>query len=110
MLFWGMFVQGIAIVFISFVDTFILFAFLGGVLGIGTAAVYPTFLAAIADYSHPQQRAQSIGVFRLWRDLGYAIGAIVSGILADAFGIIYAILFIGVITFFSSVIIKLRMD
>jgi MFS family permease len=110
MLFWGMLVQGIVIIFMSYADTFLSFAILGVVLGIGTAVVYPTFLAAIADYTHPQQRAQSIGVFRLWRDLGYAIGAIVSAIVADAFGINYSILLIGVITLLSSLVIRVRMD
>ena len=88
----------------------LLFTILGIVLGAGTAVVYLTFLAAIADNTHPQQRAQSIGVFRLWRDLGYAIGAIVSGIIADLFGIFYSILFIGAVTLFSSLIIKVRME
>jgi MFS family permease len=110
MLFWGMLVQGIVIIFMSYADTFLFFAILGVLLGIGTAVVYPTFLAAIADYTHPQQRAQSIGVFRLWRDLGYAIGAIVSAIVADAFGINYSILLIGVITLLSSLVIRVRMD
>jgi len=110
MLFWGMFVQGLAIIIMSYVNAFSAFAILGIVLGLGTAVVYPTFLAAIADYTHPQQRAQSIGVFRLWRDLGYAIGAIVSGVVADVFGINYSILIIGVITVGSALVIKLRMD
>jgi MFS family permease len=110
MLFWGMFGQGLAIIIMSYVNAFSAFAILGVVLGIGTAVVYPTFLAAIADYTHPQQRAQSIGVFRLWRDLGYAIGAIVSGVVADVFGIIYSILLIGVITVGSALVIKMRMD
>jgi MFS family permease len=110
MLFWGMFVQGLAIIIMSYVNAFSAFAILGVVLGIGTAVVYPTFLAAMADYTHPQQRAQSIGVFRLWRDLGYAIGAIVSGVVADVFGINYSILLIGVITVGSALVIKLRMD
>ena len=110
MLFWGMFVQGVAIVCMSYVNSFLLFTLLGVVLGLGTAVVYPTFLAAIADNTHPQQRAQGIGVFRLWRDLGYAVGAILSGIVADVFGVIYAILLIGVITLISSIVIKWRMD
>jgi len=110
MLFWGMLVQGLAIIIMSYVYAFSAFAILGVVLGIGTAVVYPTFLAAIADYTHPQERAQSIGVFRLWRDMGYAIGAIVSGVVADIFGIIYSILLIGVITVVSAIVIKMRMD
>ena len=109
MLFWGMLLQGIAIVAMVYATTFFQFAALGVILGLGTAVVYPTFLAAIADYTHPEQRAKSIGVFRLWRDLGYAIGALVSGIVADVFGIEYSILLIGVLTIVSSVVIQIRM-
>ncbi len=110
MLFWGMLIQGLAIIWMAYANSFTLFASLGVVLGIGTAIVYPTFLAAIADYTHPQQRAASIGVFRLWRDLGYAIGAIVSGVVADVFGIVYSILLIGGVTIISSLVVKLRMN
>ena len=56
-------------------------------LGIGTAMVYPTLLAAIGDVAHPSWRASAVGVYRLWRDLGYAIGALLAGITADAFGL-----------------------
>ena len=109
MLFWGMLMQGIAIIVMVFATTFTEFVLLSTLLGIGTAIVYPTFLAAIADYTHPGQRAQSIGVFRLWRDLGYAFGAILTGILADTFGIIYSVLVIGILTILSSVVIFVRM-
>lgn len=110
MLFWGMLIQGIAIITMVFATSFTQFAILSILLGIGTAVVYPTFLAAIADYTHPQQRAKSIGVFRLWRDLGYAIGAILTGLTADFFGVHNSILIIGLITMISSVVIKSRMD
>ncbi|MEQ9289601.1 MAG: MFS transporter [Cyclobacteriaceae bacterium] len=110
MLFWGMLLQGIAITTMIFVNSFAQFALLSIVLGIGTAVVYPTFLAAIADYTHPEQRANSIGVFRLWRDLGYAIGAILTGITADFFGIEIAVVLIGTITLVSGLIIKHRME
>ena len=109
MLFWGMLLQGIAIIGIPYSSEFYQLALLSAILGLGTAIVYPTFLAAIADATSPTQRAESIGTFRLWRDLGYAIGAIISGITADLFGIEYAILLIGVITIVSSLIIKFRM-
>ncbi len=109
MLFWGMLLQGIAIIGIPYSTQFYELALLSGVLGLGTAIVYPTFLAAIADATTPTQRAESIGTFRLWRDLGYAIGAIISGITADLFGIEIAILLIGAITIVSSFIIKIRM-
>lgn len=110
MLFWGMLLQGLAILAMSYAVSFAQFVVLGILLGIGTAVVYPTFLAALSDFTHPQQRAQSIGVFRLWRDLGYAIGAILTGVLADTFSISISILVIGLITLMSSVIIKIRME
>lgn len=110
MLFWGMLVQGIAIISMVFADSFVEFTILSALLGMGTAMVYPTFLAAIADYTHPEQRANSIGVFRLWRDLGYAIGAILTGIIADVFDVSISVLVIGIITLVSSLVIKLRMN
>jgi MFS family permease len=109
MLFWGMLLQGIAIIFIPYSLEFMKLAIISALLGIGTAIVYPTFLAAIAEATHPDQRAESIGIFRLWRDLGYAFGAIVSGITADFFGIEYAILLIGGVTVLSSLVIQFRM-
>lgn len=109
MLFWGMLLQGIAILFIPQVEAFWVLAALSAILGAGTALVYPTFLAAVADATTPVQRAESIGTFRLWRDLGYAFGAIISGITADVFGVGYAIALIGVLTIISSLIIQFRM-
>jgi MFS family permease len=109
MLFWGMFLQGIAILLLPFTQHFALLVLISSVLGLGTALVYPTFLATIAQATHPQQRAESIGTFRLWRDLGYAFGAIISGITADFLGVSAAIILIGIITLVSSFIIKIRM-
>ncbi len=109
MLFWGMFLQGIAIILLVFAKDFYVLTILSAFLGIGTALVYPTFLSTIAQVTNPNQRAESIGTFRLWRDLGYAFGAIISGITADVFGIQYAIILIGMITILSSVIIQIRM-
>ena len=65
------------------------------VLGWGTAMVYPTFLATVAENTNPQDRAKSLGIFRLWRDSGYAIGAILTGIIADSLGINVSIIVIG---------------
>ena len=109
MLFWGMLIQGISILLLPFSTYFLFLLFISILLGIGTAIVYPTFLNVIAEESPPLQRAESIGVFRLWRDLGYAIGAIVSGITADLFGIEFSIILIGLITLISSIIIQFRM-
>ena len=109
MLFYGMLLQGIAILLIPVLTGYYELIAIAVFLGFGTALVYPTFLSAIAAATNPTQRAESIGVFRLWRDLGYAIGAILSGIIADLFGIEYAIISIGVITIISSLVIKFRM-
>lgn len=109
MLFWGMLLQGLAILSIPISSTFSLLIILSSLLGLGTALVYPTFLATIAQATSPKQRAESIGTFRLWRDLGYAFGAVISGITADIFGIEYAIYLIGGLTVISSLIIKFRM-
>jgi len=109
MLFWGMLAQGLAILLIPFFTSFYQLVIIASILGAGTALVYPTFLSAIAGATHPNQRAESIGVFRLWRDLGYAIGAIVSGIIADMFGVAYAVMSIGVITILSAATIMFRM-
>ena len=109
MLFWGMLLQGIAIIFLPFSHSFFMLSSISAILGLGTALVYPTFLSAIAQATSPKQRAESIGTFRLWRDLGYAFGAIISGITADLFGVNYAIFLIGGLTILSSIIIKFRM-
>ncbi len=110
LLFLGMLLQGIALIVLVFAQTLIHFIVLSSVLGIGTALVYPTFLATVADNTHPTDRAKSIGVFRLWRDSGYAIGAVLTGIIADAFGINASILTIGFITLFSAGVIWFRMN
>ncbi|TFV93367.1 MFS transporter [Algoriphagus kandeliae] len=109
MLVWGMLMQGVAILLLSVSSITTSLVLLSIALGVGTALVYPTFLSTIASVTHPEQRAESIGVFRLWRDLGYGIGAIVSGIAADFFGVHYAIALIGVITILSAGIIQVRM-
>ncbi|HEU4933741.1 MAG TPA: MFS transporter [Pyrinomonadaceae bacterium] len=78
-------------------------------LGIGTALVYPTLLAAIGDVVHPAWRASAVGVYRLWRDLGYAVGALLSGVVADLFGLTWAIVVVAILTFVSGVLAALRM-
>jgi MFS family permease len=109
MLFWGMLLQGLTIIIFPYTSNFWILASLSALLGIGTALVYPTFLSTIAQATQPSQRAESIGTFRLWRDLGYAIGAVISGICADFFGIDAAIVLIGIITILSALMIQLRM-
>ena len=109
MLFWGMLIQGVTLFLMTFAQTYTQFIVLSVFLGLGTATVYPTFLAGIADYTNPKQRAKSIGIFRLWRDLGYAIGAILTGIIADKFGILASVNLIALITIISAFIIQIRM-
>jgi MFS family permease len=74
-------------------------------LGLGTAMVYPSLIAAVSDASHPTWRARSLSVYRFWRDLGYAIGALSAGIIADFFGMAWAIAIIGALTFLSGTIV-----
>jgi MFS family permease len=78
-------------------------------LGVGTAMVYPTLLAAVSDAAHPTWRARAVGVYRLWRDAGYAVGAVLSGIIADRLGLEAAILAVGALTAASGVVVALRM-
>jgi MFS family permease len=109
MLFWGMLLQGVVIVLIPYTGDFNALVSISAILGLGTALVYPTFLSTIANATSPGQRAESIGTFRLWRDLGYAFGAVISGVTADLFGITYAMICIGGLTILSALIIKFRM-
>lgn len=109
MLFGGMLLQGIVIVMLPYLENFSGYIVLSAMLGIGTALVYPTFLATIAENTHPTDRAGSIGVFRLWRDLGYAIGAVLTGVIADSFGISASIVAIGLLTMASAFVIIFRM-
>lgn len=109
MLFWGMLLQGVAILLIPRTTSFDALAALSAVMGAGTALVYPTFLTVIATATAPAQRAESIGVFRLWRDLGYALGAVVAGITADLLGLDYAIWLIGALTLLSAGVVQWRM-
>jgi MFS family permease len=109
MLYTGMLLQAVALVMLAAAGTMFHFIVISAILGWGTAMVYPTFLATVAENTHPQDRANSIGIFRLWRDLGYAIGAVLTGVIADMFGISAAIIFIGALTFLSAGIIYVRM-
>jgi len=105
---WGMWIQAVGIVFTALSSTFWLFAFGGLFLGVGTAMVYPTLLATIGDVAHPQWRASAVGVYRFWRDLGYAVGAIIAGLTADFFGLREAIWLVAIITFLSGLVVAFR--
>jgi MFS family permease len=105
----GMWLQAAGIGVIAATGGFVTFALGSLLLGLGTAMVYPTLLAAIGDVAHPSWRASAVGVYRLWRDLGYAIGALIAGVVADAFGLAAAIWLVAGITFASGAIAALRM-
>lgn len=105
----GMWIQGVGIVVIALGSSFALFALGAVLLGAGTAMVYPTLLAAIGDVAHPSWRASSVGVYRLWRDMGYAVGALLAGLVADAFGLSAATLTIAALTFASGIVVAVRM-
>jgi MFS family permease len=107
---WGMWVQAAGIAETALTTNFSGFGLGAVLLGIGTAMVYPTLLAAIGDVAHPAWRASAVGVYRLWRDLGYAIGALLSGITADAFGLAAAVWLVAGLTFISGVVGAVRMD
>ena len=105
----GMLTQATALVAIAVTSGFVPWAIAAAVLGGGTAMVYPTLLAAISDVAHPQWRARSIGVYRLWRDAGFAIGALLAGILADLISIEAAIWAVAALTAVSGVVVAVRM-
>lgn len=106
----GMWIQAMGIGVTALSDQFAGFALGGIFLGIGTAMVYPPLLAAIGDVAHPRWRASSIGVYRLWRDLGYAFGALLAGMTADLFGLSIALWMIAGITAFSGLTVMIRMQ
>jgi len=106
----GMWVQACGIVTTVLERSFMGFAAGAILLGLGTAMVYPTLLATIGDVAHPSWRGSAVGVYRLWRDLGYAFGAIIAGVVADAFGLTTAVYVVAAITFLSGMIVAVRMS
>jgi MFS family permease len=105
----GMIVQGAALLALVLIRGFAAWLFAAVVLGVGTAMVYPTLLAAIADVAHPSWRGSAVGVYRFWRDSGYAVGALLAGVLADAFGMKVAIATVGALTVASGMLAAVRM-
>lgn len=105
----GMWVQAGGLALTAFTQRFLWWLLASVLLGLGTAMVYPTLIAAVSDASHPSWRARSLSVYRFWRDLGYAIGALCAGLIADAFGMQWAIAAIGAITFASGAVVALAM-
>lgn len=105
----GMLIQALALAAVAAADTFTLWALAAVLLGAGTALVYPTLLAAVGDVAHPAWRARAVGVYRLWRDGGFAVGAVVSGLLADAFGVRTAVWAVAALTAASGLVVAVRM-
>lgn len=105
----GMLTQAAALAWMALVTGFIAWAVGALVLGIGTAMVYPTLLAAIGDVAHPTWRARSVGVYRLWRDGGFAVGALLAGVVADLVSIEAAIYAVAALTSLSGVVVIVRM-
>ncbi|MFJ7290373.1 MFS transporter [Streptomyces collinus] len=105
----GMLLQAVAIALVAATTTFSLWATAQILLGIGTALVYPTLLAVIGDVAHPAWRARAVGVYRLWRDGGFAVGALVAGVLADAYSLTTAIWAVAALTAASGLVVAVRM-
>ncbi len=109
MLSWGMLLQGLALLSLVFITSKAGFILIMALLGWGTAMVYPSFLATVAENTHPKDRAGSMGVFRLWRDLGYAIGALLTGFVADVFGLNSSVVAVAFLTLLSGFYIEKKM-
>ena len=105
----GMWVQAVGLGLVVLTRGFWPWAGAMALLGLGTAMVYPTLLAAVSDVAHPGWRASAVGVYRLWRDGGYALGALLAGVLADLLGVPWAIAAIALLTFASGVVVLIRM-
>jgi MFS family permease len=105
----GMLLQAVAIAMIAATSGFAIWALGAALLGAGTAMVYPTLLATIGDVAHPAWRARSVGVYRLWRDAGFAVGALLAGILADLLSIEAAIYAVAALTALSGAVVIVRM-
>jgi MFS family permease len=105
----GMALQALALGVVAAVDSFAWWAAAAVLLGAGTAMVYPTLLAAVGDVAHPAWRARAVGVYRLWRDGGFAIGALVAGVIADAYGVRAAVWAVAALTATSALVVMVRM-
>ncbi len=105
----GMWLQAVALVVIAISSSFGLWAVGAVLLGAGTAMVYPTLLAAVGDVAHPSWRARAVGVYRLWRDGGFAVGALLAGVVADALGVRAAVWVVAVLTALSGLVVAVRM-
>ncbi|WP_341359669.1 MFS transporter [Georgenia sp. M64] len=105
----GMVVQAVALALVALGTSFAEWAVGAVLLGAGTAMVYPTLLAAVGDVAHPAWRARAVGVYRLWRDLGFAVGALLAGVVADLLGVRAAVWVVAALTAVSGIIVAMRM-
>jgi MFS family permease len=105
----GMLTQAAAIALVALGTGFTVWALAQVLLGAGTAMVYPTLLAAIGDVAHPAWRARAVGIYRLWRDGGFAVGALLAGTLADFYGLTTAIWVVAALTAASGLLVAMRM-
>jgi MFS family permease len=105
----GMMVQAIAILILALSSQIGLLITASVLLGLGTALVYPNFMTVVAENTHPSQRAESLSIFRFWRDSGYVIGALLAGLLADQFGMVTALLIIAAATAMAGMVAHTRM-
>jgi MFS family permease len=105
----GMWLQAVALALVAVSESFSPWAVAAVLLGAGTAMVYPTLLASIGDVAHPAWRARSVGVYRLWRDGGFAVGALLAGVVADALGLEAAVWVVAALTAVSGTVVALRM-
>ena len=105
----GMWVQALGIVLFVVGHEFAIWLSSAVLLGLGTALVYPTLLAAVSDVARPEWRASAVGVYRMWRDSGYVVGALIAGVVADALGMRVAIAAIAGLTFLSGLLVAVVM-
>jgi MFS family permease len=107
---WGMWLQGGSIAMFVLWQGFWIWLTSSALLGLGTALVYPTLLAAVSDFAEPVWRASAVGVYRLWRDLGYAVGGFTVGLMADSLGVASAIIAVAALTILSGILVAAMMS
>jgi MFS family permease len=105
----GMLLQAVALAGTAMAGSFLPWAACATLLGVGTAMVYPTLLAAVSDVAHPSWRASAVGVYRLWRDTGFAVGALLAGLVADLAGLVAAVWVVAALTTASGLVVAVRM-
>jgi MFS family permease len=105
----GMLLQAVALAGTALAGSFLPWAAAAILLGVGTAMVYPTLLAAISDVAHPSWRATAVGIYRLWRDTGFAVGALLAGLVADLAGLVAAVWVVAALTAASGLVVAVRM-